>query len=136
MLTKTLLDEQIHKKIQTALITDFQVFRLRDLGWLGCQNGVLREKLNENEFTFFITSDKNLSFQQNFNKINFTIILIDTPSNALGHQSLFIDKIREILSNPPLILPKLIHVSIEGFHNEKLIKNLQNLLPTAQILFI
>jgi hypothetical protein len=59
---KTLLDEQIHKNIQLALITDFQVFRLKDLGWLGYQNGVLRDKLNENEFTFFVTSDKNLSF--------------------------------------------------------------------------
>ncbi len=133
---KILLDEQIHKKIQLALILDFQVFRLKNLGWLGYQNGVLREKLNENEFTFFITSDKNLSFQQNFSKINFTIILLDTPTNALGHQSLFIDKIREILSNPPLILPKLIHVSIEGFHNRKLIENLKNLLPPDQILFI
>ncbi len=133
---KILLDEQIHKKIQLALIADFQVFRLRDLGWLGYQNGVLREKLNENEFTFFITSDKNLSFQQNFNKINFTIILLDTPTNALRHQSLFIDKIRDILSNPPLILPKLIHLSIEGFHNRKLIENLKNLLPPDQILFL
>jgi hypothetical protein len=133
---KTLLDEQIHKNIQRALIADFQVFRLRDLGWLGYQNGVLREKLNENEFTFFITSDKNLSFQQNFNKINFTIILLDTPTNALGHQSLFIDKIRDVLSNPPLILPKLIHLSIEGFYNKKLIENLKNQLPPDQILFI
>lgn len=133
---KILLDEQIHKKIQLSLIIDFQVFRLKDLGWLGYQNGVLREKLNENEFAFFITSDKNLSFQQNFNKINFTIILLDTPTNALGHQSLFIDKIKDILSNPPLILPKLIHVSIEGFYNKKLIANLQNLLPPDQILFV
>jgi hypothetical protein len=133
---KTLLDEQIHKNIQRALISDFQVFRLRDLGWLGYQNGVLREKLNENEFTFFITSDKNLSFQQNFNKINFTIILLDTPTNAFGHQSLFVDKIRDVLSNPPLILPKLIHLSIEEFYNVKLIENLKNLLPPDQILFL
>lgn len=133
---KTLLDEQIHKKIQLALINDFQVFRLKDLGWLGYQNGVLREKLNENEFTFLITSDKNLSFQQNFDKMNFTIILLDTPTNALGHQSLFIDKIREVLLNPPLVLPKLIHLSIKGFHNKKLIENLKKLLPPDQILFI
>jgi hypothetical protein len=133
---KTLLDEQINKNIQLALITDFQVFRLKDLGWLGYQNGVLRDKLNENEFTFFVTSDKNLSFQQNFNKINFTVILNDTPSNAWGHQSLFIDKIRGVLSSPPPILPKLIHISIEEFHNKKLIANLEKSLPPDQILFL
>lgn len=136
MPTKILLDEQIDKKIQSALTIGFQLFRLNDMGWLGYQNGELREKLNENEFTFFITSDKKLPFQQNLDKVNFTIILLDTPTSAWVHQSLFIDKIRFILSNPPAILPKLIHVSIDEFRNEKLITNLQNLLPPDQIFFI
>jgi hypothetical protein len=95
-----------------------------------------RTKMNENGFTFFVTSDKNLPFQQNLNKTNFTIILLDTPTLKWVHISLFVGKIREILSNPPLILPKLIHISIDEFHNEKRIANLQNLLPPDQILFI
>ena len=133
---KILLDEQTNKIIKSSLVADFQIFRLKDLNWLGYQNGVLRELLNENEFTFLITCDKNMPFQQNFSKINFTIILLDTPSTSRDHQSLFIDKIREIASNPPLTMPKLIHLSIEEFHNEKLIANLKNLLPPDQILFI
>jgi hypothetical protein len=133
---KILLDEQVNKKIKSALMADFKVFRLKDLGWLGYQNGLLREKLNENEFTFLITCDKNMPFQQNFSKINFTIILMDTPSTSRIDQSLFIDKIREIVSNPPTVLPKLIHLSIEGFDNKKLIASLKKLLPPDQILFI
>jgi hypothetical protein len=133
---KILLDEQVNKRIKAALIPDFQAFRLKDMGWLGYQNGVLREKLNENEFTFLITCDKNMPFQQNFSKINFTIILMDTPSTSRGNQCLFIDKIRDIASNPPSILPKLIHLNVEGFHNKKLIGNLKKLLPPDQILFL
>ena len=94
---KILLDEQVNKIIKSALIADFQVFRLRDLDWLGYQNGLLREKMNENKFTFLITSDKNMPFQQNFKKINFTIILMDTPTTSRIHQSLFIDKILKAL---------------------------------------
>ena len=52
---KILLDEQVNKIIKHALIADFQIFKLKDLNWLGYQNGALRELLNENEFTFLIT---------------------------------------------------------------------------------
>jgi hypothetical protein len=132
---KILLDEQLHVNLKPSLST-FNVFEPKDFNWDGLKNGELREKMNENGFTFFVTSDKNLPFQQNLNKTNFTIILLDTPTLKWVHISLFVGKIREILSNPPLILPKLIHISIVEFHNEKRIANLQNLLPPDQILFI
>jgi hypothetical protein len=132
---KILLDEQLHVNLKPSLST-FNVFEPKDFNWDGLKNGELRERMNENGFTFFVTSDKNLPFQQNLNKTNFTIILLDTPTLKWVHISLFVGKIREILSNPPLILPKLIHVGIDEFHNEKRIANLQNLLPTDQILFL
>jgi hypothetical protein len=132
---KILLDEQLHVDLKPSL-SFFNVFEPKDFDWDGLKNGELREKLNENNFVFFISADKNLPFQQNLNKINFTVILLDTPTLQWAHLSLFVHKIREVLSNPPLILPKLIHVSIEGFHNKKLIANLKKLLPPDQILFI
>ena len=132
---KILLDEQLHVDLKPSL-SFFNVFEPRDFAWDGLKNGELREKMNENDFKFFITADKKLPFQQNLNKINFTVILLDTPTLKWVDLSLFVEKIKDILSNPPLILPKLIHVSNEGFHNKKLIENLKKLLPPDQISFI
>jgi hypothetical protein len=132
---KTLLDEQLHIDLKPSLgLSD--VFEPKDFNWDGLKNGELREKLNENDFIVFITADKKLPFQQNLNKVNFTIILLDTPTLRWVDLSRFVEKTREILSNPPLILPKLVHISIEEFHNKKLIANLEKLLPPDQILFL
>ena len=132
---KILLDEQLHVDLKPSL-SFFNVYEPKDFDWDGLKNGELREKLNENNFVFFVSADKNLPFQQNLSKINFTVILLDTPTLQWAHLSLFVHKIREVLLNPPLVLPKLIHLSIEGFHNKKLIENLKNLLPPDQILFL
>lgn len=132
---KILLDEQLHVDLKPSL-SFFNVFEPKDFDWDGLKNGELREKLNENNFVFFVSADKNLPFQQNLSKINFTVILLDTPTLQWAHLSLFVHKISEVLLNPPLVLPKLIHISIEGFHNKKLIENLKKLLPPDQILFL
>ena len=76
---KLLLDEQLDISIKSRL-SGIEVFTLRDMAWIGLKNGELREKMNENGFHFFVTADKNLPFQQNFEKINFTILLFDTPA--------------------------------------------------------
>ena len=72
---KLLLDEQLDVSIKPQLL-GIEVFTVRDMGWLGLKNGELREKLNENDFQFFLTADKNLPFQQNFEKINFYLSFI------------------------------------------------------------
>jgi hypothetical protein len=133
---KILLDEQLHIRMKTVLKGDFQVFTLSDVGWLGYSNGLLREKINENGFDFLITSDKNLPFQQNLNKIEFTIILLDSPANAWRFHSLLMPKTQEFLQNPPSILPKLVHVSNDDWNNSKLIEKLKDILTPDQIIFI
>ena len=133
---KILLDEQIHTDIFIALKTSFEVYSIKSMGWKGLQNGELREKLNENNFTFLLCADKNIAFQQNIRKMNFTIILIDTPSLRAEKQSLFVPKIEDLLRNLPNPLPKMIHISIAEFHNIKLIEKLKNIFSPTEILFI
>ena len=133
---KILLDENIQRRMKRFLIGDFQVFTLNDMGWLGYQNGVLREKLNENSFEFFITADKNLPFQQNLNKANFTVILLDSPASAWRFHTLLVPIIQDFLQNAPLIRPKLVLIQSENWENERLIENLKLKLPSDQILFI
>ena len=50
------------------------------MGWSGVKNGELL-KLVEKSFDIFITSDKNLRYQQNLKDRNFGIILL--PSNQI-----------------------------------------------------
>ena len=132
---KLLLDEQLDISIKSRL-SGIDVFTLRDMGWLGLKNGELREKLNEQDFQFFVTADKNLPFQQNFEKINFTILLFDTPAMRWRYQQLFIAPIQSFLDNIPNPIPKLVHISITGISLGKKQDKLKKLLPENQILFL
>lgn len=133
---KILLDEQIQRRMKKALQGDFQVSTLNDVGWLGYQNGKLRELLNENKFTFLLAADKNLPFQQNLNKADFAVILLDSYANAWRFHSLLVPKIQNLLDNCPNILPKLIHIRNDDWYNEKLIEKLKKQFPPDQILFL
>ena len=132
---KLLLDEQLDINIKSQL-KGIEVFSVRDMGWLGLKNGELRDKLNENNFHLFLTADKNLPFQQNFDKINFTILLFDTPAMRWRYQQLFIAPIQTFLDNMPHPLPKLVHFSITEVSKGQKKEALKTRLPNNQILFL
>jgi hypothetical protein len=133
---KLLLDEQIDVRLKTAL-AELDVYTLVDMGWQGLKNGVLSERINEGAFAFFITADKNLPFQQNLDKLLFTLILLDTPTLLWEHQSLFVPKIRAYVtefSSTPLF--KIVHIGLEGFSKGKKREQFRRVFPPEQILFI
>ena len=132
---KTLLDEQLDIRIQSEL-HEFEVFTLRDFNWLGMKNGELREKINQNGFDFFLSADKNLPFQQNFDKINFMVGLLDTPSLLWQTQKLFTPKILDFLKNPPDNRPKIVHFSVENLSKGRKSEALKALVGAENILFI
>ena len=132
---KLLLDEQLDINIKSQL-KGIDVFSVRDMGWLGLKNGELRDKLNENNFQLFLTADKNLPFQQNFDKINFTILLFDTPAMRWRYQQLFIAPIQTFLDNMPHPLPNLVHFSITEVSKGQKKEALKTRLPNNQILFL
>lgn len=132
---KVFLDEQLHVNLKVYL-SSFNVFEPNDFGWQGFQNGELRERLNERKFDIFITADKNIPFQQNFQKINFCIFLVDVPTSKWEHLSLFVPKIQNLLQNPPEPLPKLIVITLNDISPMKKNEALKTLLPPDQILFI
>ena len=133
---KILLDENIDVRFKNEL-EGLSVFTLLDIGWVGLKNGELREKINDNNFTFFITADKNLPFQQNLDKANFVIILLDTPTLLWKHQSQFIPKVKDFVTQfSPKPFLKIIHVSIDGFDEGKKKQQLKKVLQSHQILFL
>jgi hypothetical protein len=53
------------------------------LGWGQLKNGVLLRKAEESAFAVFVTSDKNLPFQQNVSKLKLAVVVFDVPSNRI-----------------------------------------------------
>jgi hypothetical protein len=77
---RILLDEctpRVHKH----RLRDRNVSTVQDAGWAGLKNGDLLAAAN-GHFDLFITTDKNLRFQQNLRKYGFAVLLL--PSNRIS----------------------------------------------------
>jgi hypothetical protein len=132
---KVLLDEQVDFRMK-PMLHNVEAYTLHDFGWLGLKNGELREQLHANGFQALVTADKNMPFQQNLSRVTFSLLLLDTPSLLWENQVLFIPKLLGFLTSPPVILPRIVHFSVEGLSlgNKKLA--LSNLVGADDILFL
>ena len=77
---KILLDENLPKKLKLDF-QEHEVYTVRERGWNGIQNGALLRLLTENGFDAFLTYDKNLQHQQNFQKYSVTVFVLSAPIN-------------------------------------------------------
>ena len=79
---KILLDECVDER----LAEDFaghDVLTVRQMGWKGKQNGDLLA-LAEKHFEAFVTTDRNLSFQQNLARFSIAVLVLTAPTNRLS----------------------------------------------------
>ncbi len=74
---KIIIDECVPHIVKKRL-PHRQIKTVQELGWSGVKNGELL-KLVETDFDVFVTSDKNLSYQQNLANRKTAILLL--PSN-------------------------------------------------------
>jgi hypothetical protein len=61
---KILLDENIDKNLK-KILSEYDVFTVKDMEWLGKKNGELLKLAVENEFKIFISNDTKIKYQQN-----------------------------------------------------------------------
>ena len=73
---KIIIDECVPSIVKRGL-PGRNIVSVQDMGWAGIKNGKLL-KLVAAEFDVFITSDKNLRYQQNLNEIAVAIVLLPT----------------------------------------------------------
>jgi len=106
---KILLDESLPRKLKNDFGTDYEVWTVRDKGWLGQKNGALLRLMIENNFEIFVTVDSNLPYQQNLERLPLTIFILSAPDNR-----------RETLAK---LIPKLFDRLAEG--------NLQNVIEIS-----
>lgn len=96
---KLLLDENLPKKLK-ADFPDHNVFTVREMSWNGKKNGELMQLLLENDFDALITFDKNLQFQQNFQKYILPVIVLNAPDNTYFTLKNLSLKINTLLKTP------------------------------------
>jgi hypothetical protein len=74
-----LLDECTPRVVKRRL-PGRNIRTVQEMGWSGLRNGELLAAAN-GQFDVFITTDKNLRYQQNLKKYNFAVLLL--PSNQV-----------------------------------------------------
>ncbi|NIP38695.1 MAG: hypothetical protein GWO07_08140 [Candidatus Dadabacteria bacterium] len=95
---KILLDEGVPTKFKN-LLKEFDVQTVVEAGWAGIKNGLLLKRAS-GEYSAFITVDRNLSFQQNPQKLSLAVFIIHSKSNRLKDLEQFIPDITELLKQP------------------------------------
>lgn len=71
-----LLDESVPRLLKIHL-GEFAIVTVHELGWTGMKNGELLEAASQ-QFTIFITADKNIRYQQNLSGNPLSIIVLPT----------------------------------------------------------
>lgn len=90
---KILLDESIPRKLKNDFGNVHEVYTVRDKDWLGYKNGVLLKLMVEEHFEIFVTVDRNLSYQQNLERLPLTIFVLCAINNRRETLALLIPKL-------------------------------------------
>jgi len=98
---KLLLDENLPKKLKADFRTH-QIFTIREKGWVGIKNGRLLQLMLGDGFDALLTFDKNLQYQQNFQKYTLTVFVLSAPINTYAELTKLSPKIQSFLGSERL----------------------------------
>jgi len=99
---KILLDESLPSKLKNDFPPDHEIFSVRDMNWLGKKNGELLQLIIENKFEIFVTVDRNLPYQQNLQRLPFTIFVLCAVNNRRDTLQKLVHAIFEKINNGAL----------------------------------
>jgi hypothetical protein len=77
---RVLLDENLPRQLKRHFSADVEVQTVQERGWNGIKNSELL-RLAAREFEVFLTMDRGVEFQQNFQSLSIGVLLIRAPSN-------------------------------------------------------
>ena len=92
---RVLLDHCVPRKVRDAC-PDCEVITAYFLGWSRLRNGELLRAAEDEAFDVFVTSDKNLRYQQNLAVRKISIVAL--PTNQLPALLLLFSKIAEAVA--------------------------------------
>ena len=80
---KILLDECVDRGLADHL-SGHDVTTVPGMGWAGIKNGELL-RLAESQFDIFLTTDRNLAFQQNLSRMKMAVVVLTAKTSRLDH---------------------------------------------------
>lgn len=98
---RILLDECAPRPLKREL-TDYKISTVTEMGWSGQKNGALLSLMNQEGFTVLLTTDQNLRYQQDLEKMNIAVIVMIASTNRLADLVPLIPDVRKVLT---MILP-------------------------------
>ena len=107
---KILLDESLPRKLKSDFGDKYEVWTVRDKGWLGIKNGQLLKLMITDGFEIFVTVDRNLQYQQNLDRLPLTIFVLCSVNNRRETLKLLIPSLFERLEKGDL--QNVIEISI------------------------
>ena len=90
---KILLDECVTKYLKPHL-NDHEVLTVREMQWGGIKNGKLLGLCVEHGFEMLLTIDKNLQYQQNLDKYQLIIVVLNSFTSKIEELVLFLPAFR------------------------------------------
>jgi predicted nuclease of predicted toxin-antitoxin system len=98
---RILLDENLlSRKLKQPLIDAGHIVRnVDDMGWRGTKDTALLVLANTTQFDVFITADKNLPYQQNFQDLTLCVVVLNSMSTRPDRLIPLIIKLIPLLSS-------------------------------------
>jgi len=98
---KLLLDENLPKKLKIDF-PEHEIYTVTDKGWNGIKNGQLLKLMIQEDFDALLTFDKNLQYQQNFNKYTIRVFVFSAPINTYQELTKLTPQIKEYINSMEL----------------------------------
>ncbi len=93
---KLLLDENLPKRLKSDF-PEHEIYTVRDMGWDGQSNGALMQSLIAAGFDVLLTFDKNLQYQQNFDRYQIPVLVLNASNNTYVVLKELVSPIKKIL---------------------------------------
>ncbi len=103
---KVLLDECVDSGLKNEIL-GHEVKTVPEAGWAGLKNGELLSRAQA-EFDVFITTDRNLMFQQNLPKYDIAVLVLVAATNRLQNLRPLVPKIQDAINSAQSGKPVLI----------------------------
>ena len=93
---RVLHDEHLPHRLRQLFASAIEVVTVGYQGWKGLRNGEILRKASA-EFDAFVTMDKGFLYQQNLEKIQISIVLLEAESNRYAHLAPLIPQVNTVL---------------------------------------
>ena len=105
---RLLLDENLPKRLKLAF-PEHEIYTVSDKAWNGKKNGELMKLLIAESFDALFTFDKNLQYQQKFNKYSISVLVLNATDNTYLTLSKLVPKIKKVLNRKLIPVPTILN---------------------------